>query len=133
MTQKEKELLLKDLCGRLPYGVICEISNDKTHIVESLKVGGLSSFIQGKVDIKPYLRRIDDLTEKEERKLRKTFEEMFDFSFRVEELLEEVRIQKRFPVSTIDYLNSIYVDYRGMIDMKLAIEVTKDNNPYKTK
>lgn len=24
MTQEDKELLLKDLCGRLPYGVICE-------------------------------------------------------------------------------------------------------------
>ena len=23
MTQEEKQLLLKDLCGRIPYGVIC--------------------------------------------------------------------------------------------------------------
>lgn len=23
MTQEEKDLLLKDLCARLPYGVIC--------------------------------------------------------------------------------------------------------------
>lgn len=25
MTKKDKELLLKDLCGRLPYEVECEI------------------------------------------------------------------------------------------------------------
>ena len=25
MTQEEKELLLKDLCGRLPYGTIYDI------------------------------------------------------------------------------------------------------------
>ena len=24
MTQRDKELLLKDLCGRLPYGVMCD-------------------------------------------------------------------------------------------------------------
>ena len=27
MTQEEKELLLKDLCARLPYGVICKDTN----------------------------------------------------------------------------------------------------------
>jgi len=125
MKQKYKEISLKDLCMRMPYGVICKISNDKTSIVEPLKVGGLSRFIEGEIDIKPYLRRIDDLTIKEERKLRKTLEEMFDFSFRVEELLEELCIQKRFPISTIDYLNSIHVDYRGMIDIGLALEAPK--------
>ena len=27
MTQEEKELLLKDLCARLPYGVLCKSGN----------------------------------------------------------------------------------------------------------
>lgn len=27
MTQEHKELLLKDLCARLPYGVICKDTN----------------------------------------------------------------------------------------------------------
>ena len=30
-----------------------------------------------------------------------------------------------------DYLNSIHVDYRGLIEKGLAIEVTEENNPYK--
>jgi hypothetical protein len=30
-----------------------------------------------------------------------------------------------------DYLNSIHVDYRGLIEKGLAIAVTKENNPYK--
>ena len=29
-----------------------------------------------------------------------------------------------------DYLNSIHVDYRGLIERGLAIKVTPDNNPY---
>jgi len=34
-------------------------------------------------------------------------------------------------VESIDYLNSIHVDYRGLIPKGLAIEVTEENNPYK--
>ena len=29
-----------------------------------------------------------------------------------------------------DWLNKHYFDYRGLIPMGLAIEVTKENNPY---
>ena len=29
-----------------------------------------------------------------------------------------------------DYYNSIYVDYRGLIERGLAIEITKEDNPY---
>ena len=31
----------------------------------------------------------------------------------------------------IDYLNANHYDYRGLIPMGLAIEVTDENNPYK--
>ena len=31
----------------------------------------------------------------------------------------------------IDWLNAHYFDYRGLIEKGLAIEVTKENNPYK--
>ena len=37
MTQKDKELLLKDLCARLPYGVKCAYFNTK----DEIKVGEL--------------------------------------------------------------------------------------------
>ena len=30
----------------------------------------------------------------------------------------------------LDYLRSIHIDFNGLIDMGLAIEVTKENNPY---
>lgn len=29
-----------------------------------------------------------------------------------------------------DYLNSIHVDYKGLIEKGLAIKVTTENNPY---
>ena len=31
MTQEDKELLLKDLCARLPYGVICYNSDTESN------------------------------------------------------------------------------------------------------
>jgi hypothetical protein len=31
----------------------------------------------------------------------------------------------------IDWLNAHHFDYRGLIPKSLAIEVTKENNPYK--
>jgi hypothetical protein len=31
----------------------------------------------------------------------------------------------------LDYLHTIYVDYRGLIEKGLAIAVTEENNPYK--
>ena len=33
-------------------------------------------------------------------------------------------------IKPFDYLNSIHVDYRGLIEKGLAIEVTEENNPY---
>ena len=40
MTQEDKQLLLKDLCGRLPYGVKCLVNfNDGTKHIMILKTG----------------------------------------------------------------------------------------------
>ena len=33
-------------------------------------------------------------------------------------------------IYSIDCLNAHYFDYRGLIEKGLAIEVTKENNPY---
>lgn len=33
-------------------------------------------------------------------------------------------------IESFDYLTSIHIDYRGLIPMGLAIEVTEENNPY---
>ena len=36
MTQEEKQLLLKDLCSRLPYGVKVEIDGYYTHVLKGI-------------------------------------------------------------------------------------------------
>lgn len=83
MTQEEKELLLKDLCARLPYGVLIEVDylcNDEWQSkyptnkdVNTLKTidlneelvvtNGYSSY--NIEEIKPYLRPMSSMTEEE--------------------------------------------------------------------
>ena len=80
MTPEEKQLLLKDLCARLPYGVNCsctwshEVPNGTTGCVQEL-----STFLIDEIeimdnpeydcqicDVKPYLRPMLSMTEEEE-------------------------------------------------------------------
>lgn len=137
MTQKEKQLLLVDLCARLPYGVFCvgttyeldddgeryipvkvkdtltEIHNYKLETA-SVRLGLISSC---KLEtVKPYLRPMSSMTEEEE-------DEWWEFD------------NKNTIVEThsysIDWLNAHHFDYRNLIERELAIAVTEDNNPYK--
>ena len=67
MTQEEKQLLLRDLCARFPYGIICRLSakDADVSITEKLEIGGLEHFISGTMDVKPYLRPLSSMTEEE--------------------------------------------------------------------
>ena len=71
MTQEDKELLLKDLCARLPYslcvqdeyGEIDYINYNDVHFANYF-----DSILNGKV--KPYLRPMSSMTEEEFNKLK---------------------------------------------------------------
>ena len=119
MTQEEKQLLFKDLCARLPYGVKLRYVEDlvvkkESHII-TLNNIYLEHILNGDADIKPYLRPMSSMTEEE----RKEYYSIYDFSLADNELFK-----------TIDWLNSHHFDYRGLIPMGLALEAPKDM--YKT-
>lgn len=74
MTQEERELVIKDLCARLPYGVKTSYSGYKMTIrgvdVESKTVDvinwGKARFVAVRIEkIKPYLRPLSSMTEEE--------------------------------------------------------------------
>ena len=120
MTQENKELLLKDLCARLPYGVKVYAEN----VDLNGTIGGLSLnsvFLLELHDwwdiefIKPYLRPMSSMTEEEI----KEYQAFFNYD------------GVEYPEEYIDWLNAHHFDYRGLIEKGLAIEVTKENNPYK--
>lgn len=121
MTQEDKELLLKDLCARLPYGVICEIYNDTCTIKEKLLFGGISRFADDTICVRPYLRPMSSMTEEEEIEYDATFATI---------KLADGHYDSTMTYKSFDYLNKKHFDYRGLIPKGLAIEVTEDNNPY---
>ena len=131
MAQEEKkELLLKDFCSRFPYGVKFNYGgyNGCDYKVELITSTTINNFpIE---DCKPYLRTMSSMTEEEKKKYYETkdkythrlYPNSFDFSEHTE---------YSWTIRTFDYLNSIHVDYRGLISLGLAIEITPENDPYK--
>ena len=138
MTQEEKELLLKDLSARLPYGVKIELTwwvmGEGTCINTTLEPDHIEQLLNdeyGDTEIKPYLRPMSSMTEEE-------FDDMFNKLYSAQEEFfrncsNTDTIGKIIANDSVryDYLNKKMFDYRGLIEKGLAIEVTKENNPYK--
>ena len=100
MTKEDKQLLIKDLCGRLPYGVIVSIGNGKYREDKKLWTG---LFDDDELwGAKPYLRPMDSMTE----------EEYAEFGYDT----------LRYTIQDIDWLNAHHFDYRGLIEKGLALE-----------
>jgi hypothetical protein len=108
MTQEEKQLLLRDLCARLPYGVMVE--NVLNH-----EVFDLSKYLHclpaALENFKPYLRPMSSMTEEEED----------EYMIARQKDIAEAYIHAT-PQNAIDWLNSHHFDYRGLIEKGFAIE-----------
>ena len=132
MTPKEKDLLLRDLCARLPYGlkVKCEKYSFPVTIlyggnideVKFTETGGIENICA----IKPYLFPLSSMTDK---KLIE-FLQIKGMNLNSDEL-KTFRRGTTLIVSTlpsysrhIDWLNKNHFDYRGLIEKGLAIDAT---------
>lgn len=113
------ELLLKDLCARLPYkvkGIITYDKSNTTFTVEGIdsNILHLSNAEECYVDdFKPYLRPMSDMTEEERG-------EYDEFCFGMFILRNEIDA-----FDFIDWLNSHHFDYRGLIEKGLALEASE--------
>lgn len=127
MEQKDKELLLKDLCARLPYEtkVYWENCNygDKIKNVVSIDIFGMVNDEFLVEECKPYLRPMSSMTEKEWEEYEKTLE--IEYQDMIPGFIYHKTLDSYY------YLLEHHFDFRGLIDRGLAIEVTDDNNPYK--
>lgn len=123
--ENNKELLLKDLCARLHFGVYVNYKNveNKEGII-MLNPYNIQHIYSGWwKKYKPYLRSMSSMTEEEWQEYQAL--KMTDW---VEGDINGVFIN----AGTItDWLNKNMFDYRGLIPKGLAIEVTESNNPYK--
>ena len=143
MTQEDKELLLKDLCARLPYGVKV-LRLDFNKVKEIQYIEPLNSRVKllgdppgSTIDIEdviPYLRPISSMTKEE----KDEFEDIIGFKVWSDDFDNEFDfmsneysyIDKECVVNTFNWLNAHHFDYRDMISIGLAIEAKGKNNPY---
>jgi len=119
MKQEDKELLLKDLCARLPYKCKYKASKKITHWHKlTLNTRTIDKIIDDYYDeIKPYLRPMSSMTEEERNEYNK-----------MQCVYGVTSISKHGEMT--DWLNAHHFDYRGLIEKGIAIEVTEENNPY---
>lgn len=140
MTREDKKLLLKDLCGRLPYKVILNTPNGNKSLLALVKSKKYNTIIEyddycgnennisewkgGDVEfVKPYLRPMSSMT-KEEYKELKLISPYYGFA-------PYEFIGDWCPnYEMVDWLNKKMFDYRGLIKKGLAIEAPK--GMYKT-
>lgn len=113
MKEEDKDLLLKDLCVRLPYRVIVELDENFGYnkgtrylVKELLDIYCVES-------IKPYLRPISSMTRKEKLILNDLTDYVFESSYEsIHNNIDELN----------EWLNVNHFDYRGLIKKGLAIE-----------
>lgn len=140
MTKEEKELLLKDLCARLPYGVklgfyasatkqtyVCTLlglePQEEEPIIAKTENG---CFYMLAGNVKPYLFPLSSMTDKE----------LIEF-FQIRGMnlnTYELRTFRRKDIAIastlssysrhIDWLNARHFDYRGLIEKGLAIDAS---------
>ena len=138
MKKEDKELLFKDLCARLPYGVAVLSDIDKEFdggLIGMLcrvepYVGEKYKKLEGQYllyqhgcftpytveEVRPYLRPISSMTD----------EEREDF-FKNDGVMShnpntDTWSITSFTIKGIDWLNKHHFDYRGLIERGLAIE-----------
>ena len=140
MTQEDKDLLLQDLCARLPYDVMI---NYDGHIYVLNEIDSackdidyITVRIQDKnrqqcaesvliEDIKPYLRPMSSMTEEEKKEYQSLCVIYGDH-----DADDNVTYYYFDTIESFDWLNAHHFDYRGLIDKGLALS-TEEFNPYK--
>ena len=134
MTQEDKELLLKDLCARLPhhcqvfYEYVDDLDNKIYGYSLTLNTWCIDEFDANKAVVKPYLRPMSSMTEEEKVQLSQYACIGEDLNG---EFIDEV--QRKDCAAYIDWLNKHHFDYRGLIEKGLAIEAPKEMYDLKIK
>ena len=126
MEENLKQLLLKDLCARLPHNMWVQYEEEKWLVTgyghgRVLLLPSIFSSVAGPCplieDIKPYFRPMSFMTEEERREYDKLIAKcIYD---------PEAYFFENYN-RLYDWLNAHYFDYRGLIPMGLALEATEE-------
>ena len=139
--KQEDELLLKDLCARLPYGVKVDVTYSKysgsslrarlcSEGINILDINILGLFQQSEIYIKPYLFPMSSMTEEQYNSLYESgilnncshsYEYVNPHIHGVSFIFKQF---KTYSLELIEWLNKNHFDYRGLIEKGLAIDCT---------
>lgn len=137
MKQEDKELLLKDLCARLPYGVKCDVGEDKPytptrieidhkngdHIIDC--IGEQEAYLNV---VKPYLFPLSSMTKDQKNECFKgrpvEIDKYGDIAAKEDFYGNSQYTDLETYLELIDWLNKNHFDYRGLIEKGLAIDAT---------
>lgn len=134
MTQESKELLLKDLSGRLPYGVKVSLNDGEIVWEETLSSICISDdrvYINGYCigsyleDVKPYLFPLSSMTEEQYEE----FIRIMNWDVSIETVRKGVLFHLGYITldrlyGDIDWFDKNHIDYRGLLEKGLAIDAT---------
>ena len=143
ITQKDRELLFKDLSARLPYHVrvkvwlkdgttekgVLDLEHNYADVLRD-------AFYYNKiVDIKPYLRPISSMTMEEDRiRIDLGIWKSNQYDGQIIGILQDVTYANPLNFqSALIWLLQNHFDIFGLIPKGLAIAVNEENNPYSTK
>lgn len=133
MTAKDKDLLLKDICSRLPYGVKCEvikwrIDGEMLYIRNGmdaleLTVNNVKELVTDNLnEIKPYLFPLSHIFDNEE--LSKEFDGLIELELKA--ISDEIPSEQATEFE-VDFYNKHHLDWRGLIPKGLANDCTNLN------
>lgn len=150
MKQNQKKLLLKDLCGRLPYGVKVEalgllktISDDydnrgliNAHVLNGLNLGyHFKTYSidciekvplfdrKGVCNIKPYLFPLSSMTEEQKDEIRNRFCYEWETDEDVSDLWKH-ELEFGYALEFIQWCYENHLDISGLIPKGLAVDCT---------
>lgn len=132
MKQEDKQLLLRDLCTRLPYGVKFTLSSNNIYTIKGIDLmvtdeGDWEYAVTAKgiepieiEYIKPYLRPMESMTEKERGEYNLfIFDYEYDDYWKPGEYKDAVEVEVMSEL--IDWLNAHYFDSNNLIGRGLAL------------
>ena len=115
MKESDKNLLIKDLCSRIPYDTVVYVNGngdvylDSVNWYEEVAVRDYRTATYPIDDVKPYLRPMSSMT-KEEREWYILYG------------VDSHTCASACAASVIDWLLAHHFDYRGLIEKGLALE-----------
>lgn len=150
MTKEEKELLLKDLCARLPYGVYVLVhdtfkystvpyenvflkASDISLLIDSISLNErynskdkrFNRIIKERKDYleyRPCLFPMSSMTEEQKKEYNLLCDRVTTYHYENGNIVEDIELRDNW--KSIDYLNANHFDYRGLIEKGLATDAT---------